>query len=462
VYRLGVLLKSVEVGLWAAIFAALSPAFCYTFTEFRADDMWTALWLVSLVVLLGGRPNGKRGLAAGLLFGAAIATSLKTLALLGCLGASAIAGLILCGRMRTALKDRRTYVFVGTLLAGSLVVPGLLALWFARQGALHHAVFGIFTYNSVPHLGRLHAARAVRVGVLEMAGAVALLIPLSAWMAPRVIAPGRRLAFHLIFLGSGFYGALIYSLWPLLDAEHLIPFHPLIITGLMPLLLDTLARLNLPRRAAVQHALPALTACAIMAAEAWSVRANATAGFTAHLAELLRLSNPTDYVMDIKGETLFRPRPCPYLFEGVGIARAQRGLMPDDVPEQMMAKKTCITIRPNYRFTSPHTLAFMEENYISVGGYRVLGHAMTPTEEARRYTFEVVIPETFAFIAGAKMVSGSIDGQPCVGFATLSRGTHAFVANRPLAQVDFVWKQAIDRGFYPKHQGRSPPSPPLN
>jgi hypothetical protein len=448
VYRLGVLLKSAEVGIWAAVFAALSPAFCYTSTEYRPDDMWTTLWLVSLVVLLGGELNVKRGLAAGLLFGATIATSMKTLALLGCLGAAAVTGLLLDGGMRRLLKDRRTYIFLGTLLAGSIVVPGLLALWFAKQHALHDALYGIFTYNSVPGLGRLRSRWVVKVGVLEMIGAVALLIPLSGWLARRVIAPERRLSFHLIFLSSGLYGTLIYSLWPLLDAEHLIPFYPLIVTGLMPLVVDTLTRVT-PRRTIWQLAAPAIAAFAIMAAEAWTVRINAAAGFTKYLADLLRLSNPTDYVMDVKGETIFRPRPCPYLFEGVGIARAQRGLMPDDVPEQMIAKQTCITTRPNYRFISQHTLGFMRDNYITIGSYHVLGHAMTPVTEPQTYTFDVAIPETFAFIAAGKTVSGSIDAQPCKGFATLSSGTHVFVSNRPLSEVDFVWKQAIDRGFFP-------------
>jgi hypothetical protein len=150
------------------------------------------------------------------------------------------------------------------------------------------------------------------------------------------------------------------------------------------------------------------------------------------------------------------------LFEGIGIARAQRGLMPDDVPEQMIATKTCITVRHNYRFVSPRTLAFMDQNYIRVGSYRVLGHTMKPTGEKNTYTFEVVIPETFAFVSGLKNIGGTVDGRPCEGFATLSAGVHTFISNRPYSEVRFVWKQAIDRGFFPSKNDRDASSEDLS
>jgi hypothetical protein len=381
---------------------------------------------------------------------------------MGCLAAAAIVALLLTGGLKAAGKNSKSYIFVGALLAGTIIVPASLAWWFAKNNVLGDAWYGILTYNSVPGLGRLHTPRAVRVGVLEMAGAVAALIALSAWIARQWIAPERRLSYHLLFLGSGFYGALIFTLWPLLDAEHLIAYYALFVTGLMPLAVGALTRFSQSRNAVWPYALPAAAAFAIMAVEAWTVRVDYVSGFSTQIANLLRLSNPTDYVMDLKGETIFRPRPCNYLFEGVGIARAQRGLMPDDIPERMMATKTCITVRHNYRFVSPRTLAFMDQNNIRVGSYRVLGHAMKPTTEQSTYTFEVVIPETFAFVSGGKAIRGTIDGRPCEGFATVSAGVHTFITNRPCSEVRFVWKQAIDRGFFPSKIDRDVSSKDLS
>ena len=458
VYRLGIIIQLREVGFWGAVFAALSPGFCFTFTEYRTDDLWTALWLVSLVVMLGGALTSKRGLITGLLLGATVATSLKTLALLGCLGAAALAGLLLGGNLKAAMRDKRTYAFLGALLAGLAVVPGLLTVWFAQQDALRDALFGIFTFNSVPGFGRVQGWRDFSIGLLELLVTITVLVPISAWMARRLIAPQHQLRFHLIFLGSGFYGALLYTLWPLLDAEHFIPFHPLIILGIMPLILDTLARPALSWRGILPRALPAAAAFAIMALEARSVRADATAWSIEHFDSLLKMSNASDYIMDLKGESIFRQRPCPYLFEGVGVERARKGMVPDDIPERMIQTRTCITIHHNYRFILPRTLAFMDENYIPVGGYRVLGHDMTPVTGSPAFTFEVVIPESFAFVSKGKVISGRIDGQPCKGSAALAEGTHEFVPNRFNQRVAFVWKQAVDRGFYPKDRNYKQPA----
>jgi hypothetical protein len=456
IYRLGLAIKSREVGLWSAVFGALTPAFCFTFTEYRADDLWTAFWFWSLVVLLGGAPTWKRGLVAGLLYGAAVATSLKTLALLGCLGVAAIVGLILAKNFKSAVTDKKSYAFLGAILAGFVVIPGLLALWFAQQRALDDALYGIFSYNSVPGLGRIRIPRDFVIGLLELIGLVVLLIPSSAWMARRLIAPQHQLRFHLIFLGSGFYGALIYTLWPLLDAEHLIPFQPLLVLGLMPLILDTLARSAWFQRCKFQQAFPGAVALVIIAGEAISLHTDSVKGSLRQYANLLRLSNPSDYVMDLKGETIFRRRPYRFLFEGVGIIRARKRLMPDDIPERMIKTKTCIAVRYNYRFTFPRTLAFLDENYIAISSFRVLGNPMTPDTGHHGFTFRVTIPETFAFVSNGKLVAGKIDGQPCLGCASLSEGAHEFLPDAPEQQIDFIWKQAIDRGFFPDHKTIQP------
>lgn len=461
VYRLGLALHSQAAGVWGAVFAALTPAFCFTFTEFRADDLWTAFWLLALVVLLGGEPVWRRGLGAGLLMGAAVATSLKTLALLGCLGAAAIAGLLLAGQCRAVFTTRRTYGLLASIFAGLLVVPALLAGWFASRHALDDALYGIFTYNSVPGLGRMRLPRNLILGLFALASLMAMLIPASAAMARRLIAPGRRFHFHLIFLGSGFYGALIYTLWPLLDAEHFIPFHPLFTLGLMPLALHGLARPSALRTVAAQRAALAALAFALIAVEAFQVRKDKVSGDIGHYAELLRLSDPADYVMDLKGETIFRQRPYRFLFEGVGILRARKHFLPDTIPERMIATRTCIAVPRTYRFIFPRALAFMDENYISTGAFRVLGHAMTPAADASGYVFQTVIPASFAFLSDRKFVPGKIDGQPCAGFATLAAGPHAFVPDTLKEPVDFVWKQAVDRGFFPDQKtAESAPRPP--
>lgn len=429
---------------------AITPGFAFTSTEFRADDLWAALWLAALVIVFGGAPTPRRGFFAGLLFGATLVTSLKTLALLGCLAAGTGVALLLCGQFRGTFAQRRTFTFLAALLAGGAVLPASIAIFLRHVGVWDDAIYGIFQYNELPGLGRMRIQRDVVVGALEFLACLGALVPLSRWLAERYLTAERRFLCHVLFLGSGFYGALIYTLWPLLDAEHLIPFFPVFVTGLMPLVIDGAERLA--RRFPVFPAPVALaTFVAIaLAAESLNVRTDRTASTIEHSADLLKLSEPADYVMDLKGETIFRRRPFFYIFEGVGIARARRHLLPDEIPEAMIRTKTCITTRDNYRYTSPRARVFFDENYLEVGSQlRVLGHAMTPAAGSPRFRFDVVIPEWFAFLAQGKIVQGQIDGRPCEGTAFLSAGTHEFLAAKRVPTIDFVWLQAVDRGFRP-------------
>jgi hypothetical protein len=106
----------------------------------------------------------------------------------------------------------------------------------------------------------------------------------------------------------------------------------------------------------------------------------------------------------------------------------------------------------------PRTLAFMDDNYIPVGGYRVLGHDMTPVAGSPAYTFDVVFPETFAFVSENTVITGLIDGQPCHGFATLAEGEHTFLPDHNHERVIFVWKQTVDRGFFPRGRKHKRPT----
>ena len=97
-YRLGSRLWSPSVGAWAALLSGFAPIWLLTSTEFRADVLWMALWLCSLLVLLGGPITPRRGFLGGLLLGATLATSLKSILLL--------TALALAGLMVTTLRRR--------------------------------------------------------------------------------------------------------------------------------------------------------------------------------------------------------------------------------------------------------------------------------------------------------------------------------------------------------------------
>ncbi|PYK78789.1 MAG: hypothetical protein DME38_09235 [Verrucomicrobia bacterium] len=73
-YRIGSLLFSRRVGVWAAILVGLSIDYVFNSVEFRTDNLWAPLWLLCIWVLLNGALTMRRALIAGLLMGLALAS----------------------------------------------------------------------------------------------------------------------------------------------------------------------------------------------------------------------------------------------------------------------------------------------------------------------------------------------------------------------------------------------------
>ena len=136
IYRLGKILYSKRVGLWAAICTGFYPAFFFTSNQFRPDDLWTALWLLLLVVLISGPQAFKRVFLCGLLLGTLVAISMKTFLMICALfiGVGTALGTrwIIDGKLAWRALPMRCFV----LGMGGILVPTLVAGYFLCQGGL--------------------------------------------------------------------------------------------------------------------------------------------------------------------------------------------------------------------------------------------------------------------------------------------------------------------------------------
>src|SRR5713226_3275511 len=94
-YTIGRVLFSPRVGLWAAVLAGFFPPFFLCSVEFRPDNLWTALWLLTLAVLIGGRLTWARSFTVGVLLGTALGVSMKTTLLLAVLSSAVLAAVLL-------------------------------------------------------------------------------------------------------------------------------------------------------------------------------------------------------------------------------------------------------------------------------------------------------------------------------------------------------------------------------
>jgi len=68
-YRIGTLLFSRRVGIWAVILVGFYPGYHFTSFEFRTDNLWVSLWLLCITVLVSGALTVPRTIVAGLFLG---------------------------------------------------------------------------------------------------------------------------------------------------------------------------------------------------------------------------------------------------------------------------------------------------------------------------------------------------------------------------------------------------------
>ena len=93
----------------------------------------------------------------------------------------------------------------------------------------------------------------------------------------------------------------------------------------------------------------------------------------------LRLTEPSDYVMDSKGETIYRRRPFYYVLEGLTGKRMKAGLIPDTIPERLVETETPLT---TVRRMPSKAADFIRKNYLPIAfRLSVLGKILTGADE---------------------------------------------------------------------------------
>lgn len=169
------------------------------------------------------------------------------------------------------------------------------------------------------------------------------------------------------------------------------------------------------------------------------------------LRDVLALTDPGDYVLDCKGETIFRRRCSRHILERITISAIQRGIIADDAPQRCIETHTAVVATINKQRFSPSTRQFVERNYLPVtDDLRVAGVILQASNEnPRRYDFKVAIPTSYKIISRDQNVSGMLDGTPYDGARFLESGAHTFESTSTSNELFLLWTQAVDRHFTP-------------
>lgn len=442
-WRIGRVFYGRQVGLWAMALVALFPDFFVASVQYRTDDAWATVWLAMVMVAVEGRPTPRRAFFVGLLAGTAVAISLKSLVLIAALVLGAVITLVLMHRAGHRLPWRTLTDTGGALIAGSLLVPAAFVLAFAAAGAWDAMIYCTFTHNIVSGDDRWRPD-GLAFWLFPCSLPVLVVLARRILRDRESVQRGAKRAF--VFLAAMLYFTLLVSYWPLTPRQDWLPFAPFAAIFLAGAVRNGLrsrrARIGL---APVLGTLLALEASALLAMhQPWLDR---TAAERADLADVLRLTDAGDYVMDPKGAAIFRRRPYYYALESVTRARLQLGLIPDTIAGRLVATHTAVAQTTRLPEAAR---AFVEANYLPVTSiWRVAGARLRAAAAGEPLAFAIGVPTRYAIQVAGLPATGLLDGSRYEGPRDLAPGVHVFVPDHAIESGYVLWAQALERGFTP-------------
>ena len=448
VYKLGSDLHGKRVGMWAAVLAGAHTKTFFYSLEFRADDLWTALWVSTFLLLVGGELTKRRAFWGGVLLGMTFCTSLKTVLLAGSLALSAGCYLALVWKSGRRLDTRLIAGRVGVILSGALLVPALILSYFAIRGALPSMYYCIIQHNLAPDLYS-PSKRGLRRYILLLV--LAVIVPLAYYLF-RDREGNLRRGPILVFFTTAFYFFLLRNYWPMQTHQDYLPFVPMMMLAVSPWIMALGQRLG-----KVTHVGRTFTILLpVVASVFYLLHYRALADDPGHLPTrlarslslVLKLTEPSDYVFDKKGETVYRQRPYYFCFEEITYHRFAKGLLQDDIAEHLVRTRTPLVKR--FRMP-PKGRAFVDNNYLDIGyDFSVLGKLLQPLPSAgNTFEFQVIVPEKYVFLDRKGIVNGELDGVPVVGPQSMNAGPHRFTSANHSGTLGLVWARAYQRGFLP-------------
>jgi hypothetical protein len=412
-YTIARRLYDERVAAGAAVLLALFPPFFLKSLEFRNDNLWTALWMLAVLALMQ-----RRMVVVGLLLGTALAVSLKT----GLL----VVALVVAAAIASFFRKERMTDGALRALAGFVLVPAALAIFFATVGAWDELLFCNFTFNgnfarTRPHLWIGRAAFPFMFGAVL-------------WLAWRFRATQDRWRYFFAVV-IGVFTVTLAGFWPLISPRDFLPMMPLAAMFVSA----SLMRFANPMRA---FAIAAIV-CVFSLYHYADRFENNTDWHITMMDQVLRLSHPGEPLLDHKGETIYRRRPFYFAFEIATRTLMSRGIIRDTVAEDVIRTRTHI-VQADGAMWPPRGRAFLNENFINLGRLRASGQWI-----AEDGTFTIAVPGEYVIVSERGEARGVLDEIAYAGARELGTGAHRFVGGEK--KVAALWAPAFRRGHSPFH-----------
>jgi hypothetical protein len=434
---------SPRAGLMAAVFAAVCPRFFFVSTEFRPDNLWTLLWLAILFTAVGGRMTSCRSLIIGLLLGMSFCVSMKTVLMVISMG---LATLLILGFKILAEGRVPWKILLKTLslvTVGTLVVPALVVLFFAYHGALDRMYYCVILHNIPPKpvtqdIYLFHALKWL--GFLIVPLTVGILLLRRSRNDPK-----KRRSVWIVWV-TFFYYISLKSFWPILTNEDYLPSDPLFM-AMLACAISKFPAAWINFFGKLYSALPAVISvtglCWIIVSG--SPFRNMTEDKISMVTTVLHLTNPSDYVMDAKGETVYRRRPFYYVLEGLTGMQLKEGFIEDTIRERLVATRTTIA---TVRRMPLKAAAFIRANYLPIAfRLSVLGKMLQSGGESG--SFDIEIPSEYTIVTEFGTFAGTLNGEPFVGPRQLVPGHYVVRRTNGSGRLAVLWSIAVQKGYSP-------------
>ncbi|HVR40315.1 MAG TPA: glycosyltransferase family 39 protein, partial [Thermoanaerobaculia bacterium] len=404
-YVLGRELYDERVAAWAVVLLSLFPPFFLKSLEFRNDNLWNALWMLALLALI----RRKRPFVIGLILGAALAASIKTLLLIPALVIAAI-----------IIRAPRRGFFEA--IAGFVIVPGAIATYFAAIGTWNDFVYCTLTFNS--EFAWMRSSLWIVRAIFPFAFAAVV------WIALRFRATSELWRYFFAVTMAVFV-VMLACLWILISPRDFLPMMPLAaIFG----------------AAAMTRTRSLVIVSVIFIAALWYYAdrfENKTDWHTTMMDQALRLTHTGEMLIDYKGETIYRRRPFYYVLENITRAQMAYGMIRDTVPEDVVRTRTYVA-QADGPIWPPRARAFLSENFLDMGRLRAAGQWIRDDG-----TFTIAIPGEYVIVDERGEARGVLDGNEYRDARTLTAGAHRFEGAKERRAV--MWAPAFRRGHSPFH-----------
>jgi hypothetical protein len=463
-YQIGTSLFSRWASIWAVILVGLYTRYHFISLEFRTDNLWAPLWLLCITILVTGSLTARRALVAGLLLGLCFGVSMKSVLFLLSIAVAALLTLLLVGRRNLALSWTHLVQCIAAFLISTATVPATIMIFFAFKGLWREFRYCVFDFNFLAR----GASENSLAYTINLTLTIIIALPIILYVARPMIRPtgGAGLAFRRVFIlmVCTSYFLAFKTFWPVRSHDDDPPFYPLVAvlcSGGLVAFSNVLNGFKSNQRYILRSMpLPAFLAVAeilllVVMQPIWKDR---TRTETDLLRNVLALLKQGDYVLDCKGETIFRQRCIWPVFETITDSAIQRGMLMDDTPEKCAETHTCVAATPLMKSIPRGTRRFVKRNYLQVtGNLRIAGEELkSSATNPRECDFNVTIPASYEIISPTQSVSGTLDGTAYTGARFLAAGPHVFEPTSRSRDLVLLWAQAVARHFTPFEHHTSP------